>query len=90
MRAAASSFQGLVAVGLFLSQPGDVGGVDLVPGSHVLLHAGRHAGLLAARERGSGLGDTLVEAVLLEFLSHHKLLVLAASEKSIGWVFVPR
>lgn len=85
MWAAASSFHGLVAVGLLLSQPGDVGGVDLVPGGHVLFHAGCHAGLLAAREGGSGLGNTLVEAVLLELLSHHKLLVLAASKK-VNWL----
>ena len=37
-------------VALLLSYSVDVGGVDLVPGGHVLLHACRHASLLAAGE----------------------------------------
>lgn len=55
-------------VALLLAYPVDVGRVDLVPCSHVLLHASRHACLLAARESAAGLGNALVEAVLLEFL----------------------
>ena len=56
------------AIGLLLSYSCDVGRVDLVPGSHVLLHAGGHASLLGGGEGAVGLGDALVEAVLLEFL----------------------
>ena len=59
-------------VGLLLLDPADVRGVDLVPGGHVLLHARGHAGLLAAGEGAAGLGDALLEAVLLEFLRHQK------------------
>lgn len=62
-------------VGLFLLDPADVGGVDLVPGGHVLLHAGGHAGLLAAGEGAAGLGDALVEAILLEFLRNRRVSI---------------
>lgn len=39
-----------------------------VPGGHVLLHTVGHAGRLAAGEAGSGLGNTLLEAVGVDFL----------------------
>lgn len=55
-------------VALLLAYAVDVRRVDLVPGGHVLFHARSHALLLAARERCAGLGDALVEAVVLEFL----------------------
>lgn len=54
-------------LGLLL-YPGDVLARDGVPGLHVLLHAGCEAGFLAFGERGTGLGDAAVEAVLVEFL----------------------
>ena len=57
--------------GLLSAQPVDVGRVGVVPGGHVLLHAGGHAGLLAARERASGLRYALFETVLLEFLDEN-------------------
>jgi hypothetical protein len=39
-----------------------------VPGAHVLLHAVLEAALFAAGERGAGLDDAALEAVLVEFL----------------------
>lgn len=53
---------------LLLLDSVDVGSVDLVPGGHVLLHAGSGARLLAAGQSLSGLGDALFEADLLEIL----------------------
>jgi hypothetical protein len=51
-----------------LAQTVDVGSVDQVPRSHVLLHAVCRARLLAARKALSGLSEALLEAVLLKFL----------------------
>lgn len=60
-----SSHGGVV---LLLTYSVDVRDIDLVPRSHVFFHARRHAGLLAARQRGSGLGYAFIEAALLELL----------------------
>lgn len=49
----------------------DTGNVSLacgVPHGDVLLHAARQAGVLLGRERGSGGGNTGLEAVLVDFL----------------------
>lgn len=54
-----------------LAYPGDVGLVDLVPCRHVLVHAGSHAGRLAAGQGGAGFGNALLETVFLEFLYAH-------------------
>lgn len=58
----------LAGVVLLLAYSVDVGSVDLVPRSHIFLHAGRHAGLFAAGQGAAGFRDALLEAVLLEFL----------------------
>lgn len=52
----------------FLLYPGHVGFRDGVPGGHVLLHAGREAGLLTLGEGCAGLRHAALEAVLIEFL----------------------
>lgn len=46
----------------------DVGLVDEVPRGHVLLHAMCDAGLFAAGDGATGLGDALVEAIFVDFL----------------------
>lgn len=70
-----------LVVALLLAYAVDVGRVDLVPGSHVLFHARRHALLFAAREGGTGLGNALVEAVVLEFLVQQ---MLASRDTAFG------
>lgn len=63
--------------------------VDLVPCLHVLLHACRDACLFAAGEGGAGLGNALLEAVLLDFLEVNKLAYGALGyERSSGSVSV--
>jgi hypothetical protein len=52
----------------FLLYPVDVLPADRIPCCHVLLHALREAGCLAAGERGAGLGYAFLEAVLIDFL----------------------
>ena len=54
--------------GALLLYPGDVLLADGIPGAHVLLHAALEAALFAAGERGAGLDDAALEAVLVEFL----------------------
>ena len=54
--------------GLLAADAGDESGVDLVPRSHVLFHAGCDAGLIALGEGGAGLQDALFEAVCLDVL----------------------
>ena len=53
-----------------LLYPRNVGLGDGVPCGHVLFHAGGEACLLALGERRAGLGDTALEAVLVEFLQN--------------------
>lgn len=65
-------------IALLLAYPVDVGGVDMVPGGHVLLQTRGHAGLLATGEGAPGLGNAFVEATLLEFLSKSQSAILAS------------
>ena len=64
---------------VFLLHPCEKRRVDLVPGGNVLVHAHGYAGALAAREAGPRLWDTLLEAVLVDFLWERLLeLILGA------------
>lgn len=54
--------------GLLLLYPRHILRANRVPRAHVFLHARLDAALLAARQRGAGLGDAALEAVLVEFL----------------------
>jgi hypothetical protein len=59
---------------LLLLYPADVLLADGVPGGHVFLHARADAGLFAAGHGGAGLGDAVLETVLVDFLTGNKLL----------------
>lgn len=66
-------------VALLLADASNVGCVDLVPGGHVLFHAGGDAGLVALGEGGAGLHDALFEAVVLQFLKSAKLMLVSGA-----------
>lgn len=76
----------LAGVVLLLAYSVDVCGVDLVPRSHVLLHARCHAGLLAAGQRAAWFGDALLEAVLLKFLETSQVSQCMLADEEQGRV----
>ena len=62
----------------------DVGGIDLVPCSHVFLHACCHAGLFAAGQGAAGLWDAFFEAVLLKFLKSKEKSVKQSVDRGVS------
>lgn len=60
-----------------------------VPGGHVLLHTLGHASRLTAGEAGAGLGNTLLEAVGVDFLAFSQLPVSTLSPPPFDMSLAP-